>query len=247
MRLIHASGMAAIAAFLAGGTAWAQSASLLRVAVTDIQPLDVPAEEVAPATEVIAHQIARHAGYAVIPLARVREGFGPLERPQDCVLDDACIVRLAASVKADVVVFASVATSDRKYELTITLVDPRRPAERQRASEEMRSLSSVDMNVPDCLEQLFHWDAGTPIVNPNLQPVVIMPGPVPVHPLPSGPLVVPLQQQPTLVPLKPSGPLVVPLQQQPTLVPLQAQPTMVPLKPGPTLIPLREAGSAPDP
>ena len=101
---------------------------IIRVAVADVQPVDVPPGEIAPATVAVATIISTHSGYTVIQLDEVRQALRG-ERPAECAWDSACIQKVADRLKADLVVFYVVALIDKKFELTIDLVDPKKPSD----------------------------------------------------------------------------------------------------------------------
>jgi len=149
----------AVAVLLIGKTASAEPS--WRIAVTDLQALDVEVDDPPARTAAIAGEIGKHAGFTVLPLADVRAILG-LDRPMDCASKPDCIRKLAETLKADQIVFASVVSDEKKFELTLTRVDPKNPAAAQRASETMRKLDSIDLNVPLCLDRLFQWDSQPP-------------------------------------------------------------------------------------
>ncbi len=165
------------------GCAWitwsfaAAAAPVIRVAVVTIKAVGVDEAASAALPGVVAQQISNHRGFAAVGADAV-----VAKQPANCAADDACLARMAPAVPADFVVIGQLRRDGQRFALDLRLVDPREAKRNRKASETMRRVESVALNVELCLKSLFEGLVPPPEPVPPALPVARNEAPPPAAP-----------------------------------------------------------------
>jgi TolB-like protein len=129
-----------------------------RVLVLDAAAAGISNPLVGQLEDVISADIRAHPEFDVVPDADMHRALAVAEVAQpQCRHDVACIAALGRQLKADVTLASVVRKSGDRYVLEMQLVSATGATPLAQASETMRQLKSLPMNVASCLRSMFKW------------------------------------------------------------------------------------------
>jgi len=183
-----------------------------RVAILEIRADGVEDDVVKPLPEVIAADIASHAGYEVASAEEVRRIIESEQSLDGCFQDDACTSRIARELHADLVVSGSVEPVGHKFKLNLSVADPKEMASVHSTSETMKHAENLPVNITLCLQTLFEWGKNPPPEEDDTEPspavAATVPEPAPAPPPPAspapeaapdpGPILIPITPNPAM-------------------------------------------------
>ena len=149
-----------IAALGSAQVAWAEPAPR-RVAIVRVQATGLSDENIAAVPDLVAAELAKLPGFVSVTRDEVARAVAKQgDRSEDtCARDEACLVALAAELKADYLIRGAVEETGKAFSLTLEGVDLRSPGNVKRATETMKRLKSLGLNVPLVLKQILPTEA----------------------------------------------------------------------------------------